>query len=683
MPEYKINIDKKVLRLLGAQLYGDTPSIIAELVQNSYDADAHNVWITISTIDEEIITVEDDGDGMLPSEINDRFLNIGANRREQYPISASGRNVLGRKGIGKLAVFSLAKIVDVYSIKSDVKAGCRLDFDRITLNNEDPKSIEESSIIFDKNRLSSSNTGTKLVLQNMQKSISRSFNYVVNRLTRTFDVNDDDFKLYIRRNSEPFKQLSRKSLDYFSCLDTVITIGSDYEHVMGLVDSNHIERKYKHIRKYENLIAENGRITYQKMPYQIQIMDNLGNEKNIMFEFFGWIGTVCKRDCFQKYSPADEDENKTKFEVTVNDNRISIFSRGKMGEFNILPKTQTNKIIDAYIIGEIYADIFEVDDFADMSISNRRGYDEADQRYVNMIDVVSKLVRYLVLRKQEINDMKNKDKEKAEKKEEEEKIKKDFKSRGVRSQKILETKLEPAELETVQDEYHQFSRAINISNATKKIFISHKSDCKEYGKFLVRVFELIHPSLKDLIIFTSTPELGVPHSRDIYDYLKECFRDDLYVIFIFSKSFYNSNICIAETGAAWATNKNYSNLVIDIDFSDVDEPINRNSKGVKLEDLGNSNVLVNLSNMFVTVLNSIGYPHFANDTTKINTSLQTALNEFGSCLSGLIYLPERKFLATPTCPSCSNQMKLENDGTELKFVCTSRSCSINLKAEIQ
>lgn len=40
MSVYKINIDKKVLRLLGAQLYGDTPSIISELVQNAYGADA-------------------------------------------------------------------------------------------------------------------------------------------------------------------------------------------------------------------------------------------------------------------------------------------------------------------------------------------------------------------------------------------------------------------------------------------------------------------------------------------------------------------------------------------------------------------------------------------------------------------------------------------------------------------
>lgn len=76
----------------------------------------------------------------------------------------------------------------------------------------------------------------------------------------------------------------------------------------------------------------------------------------------------------------------------------------------------------------------------------------------------------------------------------------------------------------------------------------------------MRCFELVGMDVKKNIIFTSMPELGVPHGRDIYDYLKDCFRDDLYVIFLFSRSFYNSNVCIAETGAAWATNKNIAML---------------------------------------------------------------------------------------------------------------------------
>lgn len=148
MHSYRINIDKKVLRLLGAQLYGDTPSIISELVQNAYDADAKAVWITINTVSEMSIVVQDDGIGMTPDEVNSRFLNIGQDRRSMYPESPGGRKVLGRKGIGKLAVFSLAKVVDVYSKTVNDVAACRLDFDAITLKNEEPISLDENSVVF-------------------------------------------------------------------------------------------------------------------------------------------------------------------------------------------------------------------------------------------------------------------------------------------------------------------------------------------------------------------------------------------------------------------------------------------------------------------------------------------------------------------------------------------------------
>ncbi len=44
--EYRLNIDPRILELLGPSLYTNIYYIIAELIANAYDADAHNVYIT-------------------------------------------------------------------------------------------------------------------------------------------------------------------------------------------------------------------------------------------------------------------------------------------------------------------------------------------------------------------------------------------------------------------------------------------------------------------------------------------------------------------------------------------------------------------------------------------------------------------------------------------------------------
>ena len=675
MHSYKINIDKKVLRLLGAQLYGDTPSIISELVQNAYDADASAVWITINTTSPNTIIVQDDGIGMTPEEINTRFLNIGQDRRTAFPTSPSGRKVLGRKGIGKLAVFSLAKIIDVYSVKDNQVAACRLDFDDITLNNGDPKTLDESSMPIEADYLSPTGSGTKIILQNIQKDISRSLNYIINRLMRTFDVNSEEFKIYVRKNKDAFKELSRKDLDFFDSMDTIITFGENYASCIDRVLQNSIPSKYKYTKKYEDLCAEK---KFQIMPYQITVLDKAGHPVERNFSFSGWIGTMHERPSFKKFiAESYEVEGQTKFEVSLTDNRITVFSRGKIGEFDILPKTQTNRIADAYVIGEIYADIFEDDDLADMAISNRRGYDETDQRYVQLIRIVTDVVAFITRRKEQINKQKKKDGEIKGA----DNIKARFTSRSPKTQKAIKEKFTPEEQEDFQEELFQFGRAINLSNDTKKIFISHKTECAIFGKFLVRCFELIGMDTASSIIFTSMPELGVPYGQDIYDYLKNCFRDDLYVIFLFSRSFYNSNVCIAETGAAWATNKKYSNVVIDMGFEGIDKPINNCQIGVSLADLTAEDLQYKLKSLIKNALEATGYDPLPNDSM-IESAIQRSLTEFKDLLVAPVYYPKRRFLATPVCPQCGSQMELRAEGNELFYVCIARSCQHRIPAEI-
>ena len=59
--EYNINVDPRILELLGPNLYTNIYYVLAELIANAYDADAKNVYI-ISNKDD--IRIEDDGHGM-------------------------------------------------------------------------------------------------------------------------------------------------------------------------------------------------------------------------------------------------------------------------------------------------------------------------------------------------------------------------------------------------------------------------------------------------------------------------------------------------------------------------------------------------------------------------------------------------------------------------------------------
>lgn len=45
MKEYKISVNPRILELLGPNLYTNIYYVLAELIANAYDADAHNVYI--------------------------------------------------------------------------------------------------------------------------------------------------------------------------------------------------------------------------------------------------------------------------------------------------------------------------------------------------------------------------------------------------------------------------------------------------------------------------------------------------------------------------------------------------------------------------------------------------------------------------------------------------------------
>lgn len=112
--EFRIKILGRLLEHLGVQMYKHRDAAIAELVANSWDAGADNIWITIPDAAEfnpgsSEILLEDDGCGMDENDLQDKYLVIGRNRRtSEGSDEFGGRKVMGRKGIGKLAGFGIA-----------------------------------------------------------------------------------------------------------------------------------------------------------------------------------------------------------------------------------------------------------------------------------------------------------------------------------------------------------------------------------------------------------------------------------------------------------------------------------------------------------------------------------------------------------------------------------------------
>lgn len=117
---------------LGVKLYDRVYAVIAELISNSYDADAEGVIVRApmgqylatkagGTVTSKNISieVEDDGSGMSPDELQDFYLVVGSERRrdpKRGDVSPKfQRKVMGRKGVGKLAPFGVCRIVEIVS----------------------------------------------------------------------------------------------------------------------------------------------------------------------------------------------------------------------------------------------------------------------------------------------------------------------------------------------------------------------------------------------------------------------------------------------------------------------------------------------------------------------------------------------------------------------------------------
>ena len=224
----QMTFDPNTIEHLGVRMYSTLPPVIAELIANSYDADAKNVCITLNDkADEKEIIVSDDGIGMTFKEINDDFLRIGKNRIiwNKTDVTAGGRKVIGKKGLGKLSFFGIAGEIEISTVKDGKENVFSMVWEDIKKekHNYKPKIIKRDA------PCSSEKSGTLIKLKKIQRKTDFSGKDLASNLSKIFIV-DPDFQISVNHNSsEPV--LVSNELRYAD-LETEVQwdIPKDYEY---------------------------------------------------------------------------------------------------------------------------------------------------------------------------------------------------------------------------------------------------------------------------------------------------------------------------------------------------------------------------------------------------------------------------------------------------------------------
>ena len=200
-----MKFDVYTIKHLGLQMYSTLPSVIGELVANSWDANATSVFITIpqGTIKESLseIVILDNGTGMSDGDLRNKFCICGRDRRldeesDETPLPFR-RKIMGRKGIGKFSAFGIAGEIEVESVKDGQVSRFRMNYSEM-LKREADREIEfpalEPSGTLDE--------GTKMTLRYIKKFKSRPIQIdpLKRRLARRFTVIGPDDNFGVRIN---------------------------------------------------------------------------------------------------------------------------------------------------------------------------------------------------------------------------------------------------------------------------------------------------------------------------------------------------------------------------------------------------------------------------------------------------------------------------------------------------
>ena len=334
--KYEMTLSLNVLKHLGLSLYSNVAAVLSEVVANAWDADAEHVSISIDS-DRGIVTIEDDGHGMTVEDANRKYLFVGYERRKNEGRTPKlNRPVMGRKGIGKLSLFSIARTVTVHTIRNGDKHGFIMDSKAIEEKINDGGEGKYNPVPVDPGQINIFR-GTRIVLTNMKRKLQWTSRALRRRIARRFSVIGSQYNFEVTLDGEAVTVEDR---EYEDKLQYMWTYGE-----IGLRSS----KSAKNLNFQE---TRQGEIT---------------GHPDMTID--GWIGTAAKAGQLR-----DSDTSESI-------NKIVVMVRGKLAQEDILEEFGEGGLYTKYIFGEIHADFLDVDDSEDIATTSRQRLIEEDPRY--------------------------------------------------------------------------------------------------------------------------------------------------------------------------------------------------------------------------------------------------------------------------------------------------------------
>ena len=204
-----MKFEPMTIQHLGLRLYSTLPPVLAELVSNAYDAESPAVEVVLppdSITPASEVIVRDFGHGMNADELEDEFLPIGRNRRGPDSSNAKSKHgtrvVTGRKGLGKLSSFGIAKEMEIRSIQNGMAWALVLDYDAMDkwARTHQGKPYEPR-IVADRTGVTTEANGVEVILRGLRRTRPIDLHEVRHGLAQRLHVIGAQFQVRVNGRS--------------------------------------------------------------------------------------------------------------------------------------------------------------------------------------------------------------------------------------------------------------------------------------------------------------------------------------------------------------------------------------------------------------------------------------------------------------------------------------------------